>query len=184
MSRSDRDDELEDLLAQRATLHQRLSECDGAEPPAELDRLVLTNAREAVEASAEARVYRSPRWALPAGLAAVVLLSLAALLNLGQTLRTGAEPAAPASAPEFAPPPAAPLTAARSTAPRAVTAPVTKASASNGSRRSDPQAWLREIEQLRAAGRIAEADRELEAFRKVFPRHSGPMPAQARPPVQ
>ena len=33
----------------------------------------------------------------------------------------------------------------------------------------DPQVWMREIEQLRLAGKSADADREIAAFRKAFP---------------
>jgi hypothetical protein len=33
----------------------------------------------------------------------------------------------------------------------------------------DPAKWLEAIEALRRAGRTAEAERELAAFRKVFP---------------
>ncbi len=34
---------------------------------------------------------------------------------------------------------------------------------------TDPQAWMRQIEQLRLAGKSADADREIAAFRKAFP---------------
>jgi hypothetical protein len=39
-------------------------------------------------------------------------------------------------------------------------------------RHPEPQAWLREIEQLRAAGKNDAADHEMEAFRKAYPSHS------------
>jgi hypothetical protein len=33
----------------------------------------------------------------------------------------------------------------------------------------DPEVWLQEIERLRAAGRIEEADLEMQRFREVYP---------------
>ena len=43
------------------------------------------------------------------------------------------------------------------------------AQAIDKAKRVDPQAWMREIEHLRAAGKTTEADRELTEFRKAFP---------------
>ena len=34
---------------------------------------------------------------------------------------------------------------------------------------SDPELWLEEIRDLRRAGKVADADREWQAFRKSFP---------------
>jgi hypothetical protein len=47
---------------------------------------------------------------------------------------------------------------------------------------SSPDAWLREINRLRAAGRIADADRELVAFREAYPTH--PAYSVAKPPAR
>jgi hypothetical protein len=47
---------------------------------------------------------------------------------------------------------------------------------------STPEAWLREINRLRAAGKTAEADRELVAFREAYPTH--PAYSVARPPAR
>jgi hypothetical protein len=47
---------------------------------------------------------------------------------------------------------------------------------------SSPDAWLREINRLRAAGETAEADRELTAFREAYPRH--PAYSVAKPPTR
>jgi hypothetical protein len=40
---------------------------------------------------------------------------------------------------------------------------------SDKAKHPDPQVWMREIEQLRLAGKSADADREITAFRKAFP---------------
>ena len=47
---------------------------------------------------------------------------------------------------------------------------------------SNPDTWLREITRLRAAGRTADADRELAAFRAAYPTH--PAYAVAKPPAR
>ncbi len=44
------------------------------------------------------------------------------------------------------------------------------------------ESWLREISRLRAAGKTAEADRELTAFREAYPSHPGY--SLARPPTR
>jgi hypothetical protein len=50
---------------------------------------------------------------------------------------------------------------------------------------TDAESWLREIDRLRAAGKVVEADRQLEAFRRAYPAHSGHSGASvAQPPVQ
>jgi hypothetical protein len=53
---------------------------------------------------------------------------------------------------------------------------------SDKAKRADPRAWLHEIEQLRIAGKSADADRELAEFRKVFPNESVPQSAIGRDP--
>jgi hypothetical protein len=56
---------------------------DGLEPPAELDRIVLTNAREAIRIRSSPPPFRFARWAVPFGLAATGVLSFAVMLHLG-----------------------------------------------------------------------------------------------------
>jgi hypothetical protein len=51
--------------------------------------------------------------------------------------------------------------------------------AGTAQRMRDPEAWLDEIDALRTAGRIEEADRELERFRAAYPRYLEEHP---RPP--
>jgi hypothetical protein len=48
--------------------------------------------------------------------------------------------------------------------------------------RANPDAWLREINRLRAAGRTADAERELAAFREAYPKH--PAYSVAKPPAR
>ena len=47
---------------------------------------------------------------------------------------------------------------------------------------SSPDAWLREINRLRTAGRTADAERELVAFREAYPTH--PAYSVAKPPTR
>jgi hypothetical protein len=289
----DRDYELEDFLARRSTLHQRMADRDRVEPPPELDRLVLTKARQAIETPSALPVYRSPRWALPVALAATLVLTFAVVLNLSRLKRaelpTAAAmgtiaPASPAPPPaaalakreetapvvaqvetELATPPAsalempretragaaperdllastataisegveakpdttvadsakeevaaaladantvtasatqgpstanaysradarispvAPMTAKRAMAAGAAAEPAASSAEAQAerSKHPEPQAWLREIERLRVAGKTAEADREMAAFRVAYPSHSAPEVPQ--PPVK
>jgi hypothetical protein len=292
----DENRELDDFLARRSVLHRRLADRDYHEPSQELDRLVLNKAREAIEVQASTPMYRAPRWALPVGLAASVVLALAVVVNFARmhgggggypaaaSASTSAD-AAPALAerealPMSPPPadvalanqsrqsiaaevrtdsadadtsraesdrgqdtrfasnaqasaPAANVMAAKSRAHTDVQMPAevhaasdasTVAGASAGnvkpagpsepgagnsprfaraeapaerrvlpardialreagapasaapaqtltdkSKQRDPQLWMREIEQLRLAGKSADADREITAFRKTFP---------------
>jgi hypothetical protein len=66
-------------------------------------------------------------------------------------------------------------------APPATAAPPPPVAAASDSH-SSPDAWLREINRLRAAGKAAEADRELTAFREAYPRH--PAYSVAKPPTR
>ncbi len=72
---TDRDDELDDFLRRSKPIFRRADE-DDLEPPAELDRIVLRQAREAIEAERPQRVFRGPRWGAPIALAATLLIAL------------------------------------------------------------------------------------------------------------
>ncbi len=98
MTRFDEDRELDEFLARRSALHRRLAEPDHTEPPPELDRLVLNEAREAINVPANVPVYRAPRWALPVSLAATVVLALAIVVNFGR-MQQGARPVASSVSP-------------------------------------------------------------------------------------
>ncbi len=112
------DDEFDDFLRRRRPIFGRPG--DDLEPPAELDRLVLRQAREAIEAEKPQRVFRAPSWGMPVALAATLVLALTIILRVGMpakeaspevtvrnVARTVEYPApsavAPASAPAAAP---------------------------------------------------------------------------------
>ena len=82
MSDLEHDPEFEAFLKRRSPMHRRLSDIDHAEPPAELDRLVLGRAREALEPPAQAPIYRATRWAMPLGVAATILIAFTLVLNV------------------------------------------------------------------------------------------------------
>jgi len=256
MTQAEHDEELERFLERRSSLHERLSRADDAQPPAELDQLVLTQAKEAISAST-GHTLRSKRWVMPVALAASLVLVVSVVLNVDRERRAGdaapvmsaarestpllapqaADDAAasvlettrePAVANRMSAPPAEPEAArrtssaeggstpllggssVRSYAPLAAppaegpapdapalapAAPLAKQQVSDADQappsaalvqtpawRSNPTAWTREIERLRADGRIEEADRELEAFRRAYPRQPGH--AVAQPPLK
>jgi hypothetical protein len=53
------------------------------EPPAELDRIVLRQAREAIEAERPQRHFRAPHWGMPVALAATLVLAFTIILRVG-----------------------------------------------------------------------------------------------------
>jgi len=75
------DDEFEDFLKRRKPVFR--SPDDMFEPPAELDRVVLRQAREAIETGRPVRVFRNPRWATPVALAATLVLGFTLLFYAG-----------------------------------------------------------------------------------------------------
>lgn len=81
MSKPD-DDELEDFLAGRGSLHAAWLESAQQTPPAALDAAVLAQAQAAVVPLV--RRSRSARWRLPLSLAASLVLSLGLLQRLGE----------------------------------------------------------------------------------------------------
>jgi hypothetical protein len=139
MTGPEREDEFEAYLRRRVRIDRRLRSLDRLEPPAELDQIIIGQARQAIQGAAPVPKFRgsghpAPRWALPMGMAATILISLSVLLDLGvrDAIRKDAgrpavlalvrahampaEAAAPAPAPESAFP--------ASTAPAAIkTAP-------------------------------------------------------------
>jgi hypothetical protein len=82
MSTPDRDEEFEAFLARRSLLPRALAERENAEPPAEVDRRVLEEARAAVNAAPARKSFRTNRWPVPVALAATVLISLAIVVQL------------------------------------------------------------------------------------------------------
>ena len=79
---NDPDPEFEEFLKRRRPLFRRDVD-DGLEPPAELDRIVLRQAREAIESDRPMRVYRAPRWIAPFAIAATLVLGLAIVFKAG-----------------------------------------------------------------------------------------------------
>jgi hypothetical protein len=77
-----RDDEFDDFLRRRKPIFRREDD-DGLEPPPEIDRLVLRQAREAIEPEQPQRVFRAPRWSAPIALAATILVALSVVFHMG-----------------------------------------------------------------------------------------------------
>jgi hypothetical protein len=75
------DDDFNDFLKRRKPVFR--SPDDLFEPPAELDRVVLRQAREAIESERPVRVFRNPRWAMPLALAATLVLGFTAVFYAG-----------------------------------------------------------------------------------------------------
>jgi hypothetical protein len=164
------DDEFDDFLARRKPLFRRPAE--ELEPPADVDRLVLRQAREAIRPSRELHEIRAPGWGMPLALAATVLVTVTIVLNVMVARKVDNTPsdihqvaqrveaAAPiATAPTTNNP--APLAAdARqpAAAPIAESAPAW---------RRDTQSWLAEIDKLRAQGKKAEADAEMAEYKRL-----------------
>jgi hypothetical protein len=76
-------DDFEAYLKRRVSIDRRLALIDRLEPPPELDRIIIGKARAAIQSPAPVAVFKGPRWAVPMGLAATILVSLSMLLDLG-----------------------------------------------------------------------------------------------------
>jgi hypothetical protein len=114
MADPEHDDDFEAYLKRRVPIDQRMKTVDRLEPPPELDRVIIGKARNAIQNSSHVPMYRAPKWALPVGLAATLLIAFAIVLDLGirsdrrQTERAPAVAAATSSESVAAPAPAAP----------------------------------------------------------------------------
>jgi len=93
MSDPEQDDEFEAYLKRRAPggsmgrpFHKGINTPDRLEPPPELDRIIIGNARRAIQGATPRPLYRAPKWALPVALAATIVISFAVVFELG--LRT------------------------------------------------------------------------------------------------
>jgi hypothetical protein len=98
----EREDELESFLQQRSLLPNRLANAERFEPPEELDRVVLTRAREAIRTAAPTPTYRASRWAFPFGLAATLVLAFAVIFHMGGPTETPIIASAPTTQNESA----------------------------------------------------------------------------------
>jgi hypothetical protein len=186
---SEPDREFEEFLKNRRPLFRREVD-DGLEPPAEVDRLVLDRARDAIKDPEPMRVYRGPRWAAPMAIAATLVLGLAFVFHAGSPetakpvpeVRVESianryeEPAAvPATSQDVATPASQDVTSAppppstegpvvvELSAPMGGAVPV---AADAPAWRRDARTWLAEIDRLRAAGDTARADAELAEFNR------------------
>ena len=122
MADSENDDDFEAYLKRRVPIDQRMKTVDRLEPPPELDRVIIGKARNAIQNSSHVSMYRAPKWALPVGLAATLLIAFSILLDLG--IRSGRQhpESAPAVAAAPSSEPVAALTSAAPTVP-SVSAP-------------------------------------------------------------
>jgi hypothetical protein len=89
MSDSEHDDEFEAYLKRRGPggmgqpFQKGIKPTDRLEPPPELDRIIIGNARKAIQGATPAPLYRAPKWALPVALAATLVISFAVVFELG-----------------------------------------------------------------------------------------------------
>ena len=84
------DDEFEDLLNRRRPIFGRSTE--PLEPPDELDRVVLRQAREAIQGDRPQRVFKGPRWGAPLAIAATLVLAITAILHVGMPAKNAPLP--------------------------------------------------------------------------------------------
>lgn len=138
------DDEFDDFLSRRKPLFRRPA--DDLQPPEEVDRVVLRRAREAIEIERPQRAFRGANWGAPLAIAATLLVVFTVVLHFMQpsghavptvSVQQVAQPVEAAAAPAATP-----------------------------AWRHDSRSWLAQIEKLRAAGRNAEADAELAAYKR------------------
>ena len=169
MTGPERDDEFEAYLKRRARIDRRLRSLDRLEPPPELDRIIIARARQSIQAAPPVPLFRAPRWALPMGMAATILISLSVLLDLGMrdaVRRDARRPAMIVAAMARQSEPAAAATSAATAAPAAIeTAPwpplpasTAEDEAANTSAEGDGAARNRVSEHFLATNRLRTAD--------------------------
>jgi hypothetical protein len=147
------DDEFDDFLSRRKPLFRRGSE-EPFGPPEEIDRIVLRQAREAIESDRPQRVFRGMHWGAPLAIAATLLVTFALVMH-AMLPKNGS---------------AAEVTVRQASQPvEAATAATTSdgAAAVVPEWRRDSQSWLAHIEQLRTSGRGAEADAEMAEYKRA-----------------
>jgi hypothetical protein len=176
---SEHDPEFEEFLKRRRPLF-RADEDDGLEPPPELDRIVLRQAREAIRPQRPVPMYRGPRWAAPLAIAATLVLGLAVVFQAGNeqrpqvvpevTVENIAQQVEPAIVPAPPPPtPTPPPVAHGGDVVVDLTAPAgtEDATASDAPEwRRNSESWLAEIERLRSAGETARAELEMAEYNR------------------
>jgi len=147
------DDEFEEFLKRRKPVFRRPDD-EMFEPPAELDRVVLRQAREAIKPEEPMRVFSAPRWSMPIALAATLVLAFAVIFRAGMPQE------------KVSPKPEVTVQSIsdRVESPAVAAAPVV-ASESPAWRR-DPKSWQAEIQRLRDAGDTTRADAEYAEFKR------------------
>jgi hypothetical protein len=178
------DGEFDDFLARRKPLFQRPPD-DVLEPPPELDRIVLRQARDAIRRDNPEPAYHGTRWGMPIALAASVLVAATIVLNIGMpenkptadvtvqnvVRQTDSVPQAEAAPPAAPAPTTATRAAERPSANTAMQDSSAAPAVATGTApapdwRRDQRSWLAEIERLRTAGKTAQADAEMAEFRR------------------
>ena len=175
MTGLERDDEFEAYLRRRVRIDRRLRSLDRLEPPAELDRIIIGQARQAIQGAPPVPMFRAPRWALPMGMAATILISLSVLLDLGVRDAIRKDAGRPLAFPAAAAP-AAIKTAPWPPLPRTVTVEVTASArvapaaedAADASAASD-SARNRVSEHVLATNRLRTADASASARAEPMP---------------
>jgi hypothetical protein len=187
------DDQFEDFLRQRKPVFRPPE--DPFEPPAEIDRIVLRQAREAIQAERPMRMFSGPRWAAPLALAATLVLAVAVVFQVGTprkqeplaevTVQNAAQrvdyPAAPVAPADIAPEARADDSAGAGDTSSEAVVQLSKSRAVTGEAasptssartvaapewRRDSQTWLAEIDRLRNAGDTTRANAELEEYKR------------------
>jgi len=147
------DDEFEDFLKRRKPAFRKPDD-EMFEPPAELDRLVLRQAREAIKPEEPMRVFSAPRWSMPLALAATLLIAFAVIFKAGMPADTAPKPEVTVQ-----------NVTDRVEAPAAAAPPMVAAGEVPAWRR-DPKAWQAEIQRLRETGDTARAEAEYAEFKR------------------
>jgi hypothetical protein len=161
------DSEFDDLLQRRRPLFRRDLD-DGLEPPAELDRIVLRQARDAIESDRPLRMFKMSQWAAPTAIAATLVLGLSIVFKAGMDSKTkipevtieSAAQRQEAPADTFSPPPPPPAPVASAPAEREAVV------ADNTPWRRDARTWQAEIQRLRSTGDVARAEAEQAEFNR------------------
>jgi hypothetical protein len=182
--------DLQAHLERRSRLHRTLSEIDRLEPPEELDRVVLSRARVAIQDSEGMPLHRTLRSSLPFGLVATLVLVITLVIathprsssrptaDIASAVAAKAGPSSMQQPAAPAPPPAALRTTLGelgTTKQAAETGRVMTTHAASAGLQAptarDATAWLKDIRDLRRAGRNAEAEHEWSAFLKAHPEY-------------
>ena len=151
------DEEFDDFLSRRKPLFRR-APGDPLEPPEEVDRIVLRQAREAIEIDRPQPAFRGAHWGAPLAIAATLLVVFTVVLHvLGLPKK---------------PIPEVTVQQVTQQMDQATPAPGAQAQAVPEYRR-DSRSWLAQIERLRAAGKAAEADAELAEYKRKNRAYAG-----------